>query len=146
MARRYHPSLIGIRALEIFTHKHRRRIGCCAVGMGPKSNCLLMWLSTHSSAPGNLVMDTASFIKERVGLFKDFSDERIKELVNGSGVRSFEANEAIAHQGAEATHFGVVLSGTAVASVVADDKRQLLGQFKAGETFGETALMSGNPR
>jgi acetate kinase len=91
-------------------------------------------------------MDTASFIKQKVGLFKDFSDERIKELVNGSVVRSFETNEAIAHQGAEATHFGVVLSGTAAASVVADDKRQPLGQFKAGETFGETALMSGSPR
>jgi len=91
-------------------------------------------------------MDTASFIKQKVGLFKDFSDERIKQLVNGSVVRSFETNEAIAYQGAEATHFGVVLSGTAAASVVADDMRQLLGQFKAGETFGETALMSGSPR
>jgi len=34
-------------------------------------------------------MDAAGFIKERVGLFKDFTDERIKELVNGSVVRSF---------------------------------------------------------
>jgi acetate kinase len=93
-----------------------------------------------------LIVDIGAFLKERVGVFKDFSGERIKELVDGSIVRSFETNEAIAHQGAEATHFGVVLSGTAAASVVADDKRQLLGQFKAGETFGETALMSGNPR
>src|SRR5262249_24500569 len=91
-------------------------------------------------------MDTSSFIKERVGLFKDFSNEHIKELVNGSVVRSFEANEAIAHQGGEGSKFGVVLSETAAASVVADDKRQLLGQFKAGETFGETPLMSGSPR
>src|SRR5262245_11483316 len=105
-----------------------------------------MWLSKHSSAARNLIMDTASFIKERVGLFEDFSPTRIKELVDGSVVRSFEANEAIAHQGAEAAHFGVLLSGTAAASVVADDKRQPLGQFKAGETFGETALMSGSPR
>src|SRR5499426_3893501 len=90
-------------------------------------------------------MDTASFIKQKVGLFNDFSDERIKELVNGSVVRSFEANEAIAHQGAEAMHFGVVLSGTVAASAVTDGKRHPLGQLKAGETFGEGALMTGDP-
>ena len=90
-------------------------------------------------------MDTPSFIKERVGLFKDFSAERIKELVDGSVVRSFEVNEAVAHQGAEATHFGVVLSGTVTASAVTDGTRQTLGQFKAGDTFGEGALMTGNP-
>jgi acetate kinase len=91
------------------------------------------------------MVDTAGFIKERVGLFKDFSDERIKELVNGSVVRSFEANEAIAYQGGEATHFGVVLSGTVAASAVTEGKRQLLGQLKTGETFGEGALMTGDP-
>src|SRR5246127_2126812 len=90
-------------------------------------------------------MDTGAFLKERVGVFKEFSAERIKELVDGSVVRSFEANEAIAHQGAEATHFGVVLSGTVAASAVTDGTRQTLGQFKAGDTFGEGALMTGNP-
>src|SRR4029077_8831698 len=90
-------------------------------------------------------MDTGVFLKEHVSLFKDFSTERIKELVNGSAVRSFEANEAIAHQGAEATHFGVVLSGTVAASSVTDGTRQPLGQLKTGDTFAEEALMTGNP-
>ena len=90
-------------------------------------------------------MDTANFIKERVGQFKDFSAARIKELIDGSLVRSFEAKEAIAHQGAEATHFGVVLSGTVTASAVTDGSRQTLGQLKAGDTFAEAALMTGNP-
>ena len=90
-------------------------------------------------------MDTAGFIKERVGLFKDFTAERIKQLVDGSRVRSFEANEAIAHQGAEATHFGVVLSGTVAASAMANGTRQSLGQLKAGDTFNEMALMTGDP-
>ena len=53
-------------------------------------------------------MDAAGFIKEHVGVFKDLTPERIKQLVDGSLVRSFETNEAIAHQGAEAAHFGVV--------------------------------------
>jgi acetate kinase len=90
-------------------------------------------------------LDTGTFIKERVGVFKDFNAERIKELVDGSVVRSFEANEAIAHQGAEATHFGVVLSGTVAASAVTDGARQTLGELKAGDTFAEAALMTGNP-
>jgi acetate kinase len=90
-------------------------------------------------------MDTETFIKQRVGVLKDFTAERIKELVDGSLVRSFEANEAIAHQGAEATHFGVVLSGTVAASAMTDGSRQPLGQLKAGDTFAEAALMTGNP-
>lgn len=90
-------------------------------------------------------MDTANFLKERVGLFKDFSVEKIKELVEGSVVRSFEAKEAIAHQGAEATHLGVILSGTIAASAVIDGNRQALGLLKAGDTFAEAALMTGNP-
>ena len=90
-------------------------------------------------------MDAAGFIKEHVGVFKDLTPERIKQLVDGSLVRSFETNEAIAHQGAEATHFGVVLSGTVAASAVTDGARQPLGQLKAGDTFAEEALMTGNP-
>src|ERR1700757_3239756 len=90
-------------------------------------------------------MDAAGFIKQKVDLFKGFSGDRIKELVDGSIVRSFEPNEAIAHQGAEATRFGVVLSGTVTASAVIDGIRQTLGQLKAGETFAEAALMTGNP-
>src|SRR6201982_3043880 len=90
-------------------------------------------------------METAGFIKERVGLFKDFTPERVKQLVDGSLVRSFEANEAIAHQGAEATHFGVILRGKVAPSAVIDGTRQPLGQLKASDTFGEAALMTGNP-
>src|SRR5512133_3844380 len=90
-------------------------------------------------------MDVTGFIKERVDLFKDFTAERIKQLVDGSLVRSFETNEAIAHQGAEGTHFGVVLSGTIAASAVTDGTRQPLGQLKAGDIFAEAALMTGNP-
>jgi acetate kinase len=90
-------------------------------------------------------VDAGTFLKERVDLFKDFTAERIEELVAGSVIRSFEANEAIAYQGAEATHFGVVLSGTVAVSAVTDGKRQALGQLKAGEAFGEAALMTGNP-
>lgn len=92
-----------------------------------------------------MIMDTRTFLKEQVAVFKDFSADRIKELVDGSVLRSFEPNEAIAHQGAEATHLGVVLHGTVAASAVSDALRQTLGQLQPGDTFGEAALMTGNP-
>src|SRR5262245_8019773 len=90
-------------------------------------------------------MDVPGFLKNNVSLFKDFSADRLKELVDGSVIRSFETKEAIAHQGAEATHFGVVLSGTVAASAVTDGTRQPLGKLKTGDTFAEAALMTGNP-
>src|SRR5215469_4424144 len=91
-------------------------------------------------------MNPVEFLKTKVGIFKNFSTERLQQLVDGSRVASFEANEAIVHLGAEATHFGVVLSGTVAASALADGGvRQAIGELSAGETFGEAALMTGEP-
>ena len=91
-------------------------------------------------------MSTVNFLKEKVLVFKDFPSERLARLVAESRVVSFEAKEAILHSGTEATHFCVVLSGTVVASIPgADGAPQVLGQLKAGDTFGEGALMTGNP-
>ncbi len=77
-------------------------------------------------------MNSTGFLKQQVGLFKGFSVERLEQLVTGSRAGSFEAKEAIEHHGAEATHFGVVLSGEVSASVPGDGgTRQSLGQLKA---------------
>jgi acetate kinase len=91
-------------------------------------------------------MNAAEFLKQRVSVFKDFSPELLEKLVAGSRAASFEANEIIVHQGAEAAHFGVVLSGTVNVSAPGDGgTRQSIGQLKAGDTFGEMALMTGDP-
>jgi acetate kinase len=87
-------------------------------------------------------LSTSEFLKTQAEMFKDFSDERLQKLVDGSRVASFEAREAIMHRGGEATHFGVVLSG--VVAGQGGNGRQL-GKLNAGETFGELSLMSGNP-
>jgi len=85
------------------------------------------------------------FLKQRVAVFKEFSDEKLRELVKGSLARSFEANEVIVHQGAEPTHFGVILSGTVSASVPGNGgRRESLGRLNPCDTFGEMALMTGN--
>jgi acetate kinase len=89
--------------------------------------------------------EIVAFLKSHVSLFADFADERLRELVEGSTVVSFEANEAIVHYGAPAAHLGVVLSGEAAASVVGRwGTRLTLGRFEPGGTFGEMALMTGD--
>ena len=91
-------------------------------------------------------MNIPDFLKQQVGLFKEFSADRLKQLVDGSRVGSFEAKEAIAHAGEPATHFFVLLSGDVSASVISDGgARRILGRLQAGETFGDAALLSGNP-
>ena len=89
--------------------------------------------------------DIPAFLKAKIGLFAGFSEERLAQLVDGSLLQSFEANEAIVHYGAAAAHLGVVLNGTATASVLgAGGAQQTLGRFEAGGTFGEMALMTGD--
>src|SRR6516164_90504 len=87
----------------------------------------------------------ASFLRDKVDPFRDISAERLQPLVEGSRVGSFEASETIMHQGDEATHFGVALSGTIHVSALGDSAtRQSLGRLKAGDTFNELALMAGD--
>jgi acetate kinase len=89
---------------------------------------------------------TRDFLKKRVDLFQDFSDERLEHVINGSQAASYEVNEAIAHQGAEATHLGIVLSGTVAASAAGGGgRRERLARLGAGDTFGELSLMVGDP-
>jgi acetate kinase len=86
-----------------------------------------------------------SFLKENVVTFRGIPVERIQPLVESSRLRSYEPNEAIMHQGDEATHFGVVLGGTIHASVLGDGAvRQPLGTLQPGDTFNELALMTGD--
>jgi acetate kinase len=91
-------------------------------------------------------MSSPAFLKEHVPLLQDFSAERLQQLVDASRTVSFEAREAIMHRGEEAAYLGVVVSGMVSASVLGDGSaRQALGQLKAGDTFNEMALMTGDP-
>jgi acetate kinase len=89
-------------------------------------------------------MNTAEFLKRQVGVFQDFSDERLRQLVGGSRVASFEENEAIAHRGAESPYFAVILSGSVAVSTGHDGgSGKPRGLLKAGDTFGELSLTTG---
>ncbi len=93
-------------------------------------------------------MNTAKmieFLRNHVGLFKHFSDDRLTELIRGSRVITYEANEAVLHVGEDATFLGVICSGEVTVSVLGDGAhRQVLGTLREGDLFGEIALMTGD--
>ena len=91
-------------------------------------------------------MSTAEFLGQKVVLFKGLSAAHLEALVQGSRKATFEAKESVVHQGSEATHLGVVLSGTLAVSVLGDGgTRHPIGKRAVGDTFCETALMTGEP-
>lgn len=101
-----------------------------------------------ASSEGSLgvMVDPSEFLSQRVGLFASFPPERLQELVRQSTQRSFEVNEVIAREGSMATHLGVVLHGAVAAWATGEGgERQALGTLGTGETFGELALMTGDP-
>jgi len=87
-----------------------------------------------------------AFLQNHVGLLADLSDARREELANGSNLRTYEPGEIIVNAGEEVHFLGVIMEGVVAASALAaDGEPQPLGQLGAGETFGEMALMSGDP-
>lgn len=87
-----------------------------------------------------------AFINKSVPLLSHFTDTQRKELADGSQIRDFEPGATIVYAGDEVHFLGVVLSGTVAAAVPAEDGGRLpLGQLREGDTFGEMALMSGDP-
>ncbi len=83
----------------------------------------------------------SKFLKTKAEIFQDFSNERLQQVIDGSVVCSFEPGEVIMHRGEEATHFGVVLKGAAAGE---GSNGVRLGELKAGDTFGELSLMTGD--
>lgn len=87
----------------------------------------------------------SDFLRTRVSLFKDLPADRLDSVVQGARIVSVEPKEAVAEFGEEPSFLGVVLEGDVTASVVGEGgQRQTLGRLKAGDTFGEMALMSGD--
>jgi len=89
--------------------------------------------------------ETVRFLANGVTVFRDFPADDLQTLVDGSQLKSFEVSEFVLHQGQEARHFGVVLSGTVDVSIPGEGAvRKSLGLVHAGETFNEFALMTGD--
>jgi acetate kinase len=86
----------------------------------------------------------ASFLRSRVEMFKEFSEESFQRLLTGSRVTTFEVNEAILEFGEEVPFLGILLEGQAEASNVDDaGQRQRAGLIEPGEVIGEMELLTG---
>lgn len=86
----------------------------------------------------------SEFLKTRVSLFQVLSDNRVEEILKGSRERTYDTHEAVISFGEDASFLGVLIEGVISVSVIAEGGlRKEIGKFKTGDTFGETALMSG---
>src|SRR4051794_37893185 len=87
-----------------------------------------------------------AFLKSQVSLLSHFTEAQLAEIAKGSRLETFEAGAVIVNAGDEVHFLGVLLEGKIAASAAtADGSRQVLGQLQAGETFGDMALMTGDP-
>jgi len=79
---------------------------------------------------------------ERVPLFAGLSEEEVEEIALLFKERRFAAGETVAKEGAGGAAFFMIVSGEATVAVRGNERRTL----KAGDYFGEIALIDGGPR
>src|SRR4051812_5746924 len=86
------------------------------------------------------------FINTEVPLLSHFTAAQRRELADGSEIREFEPGAILVHAGDEVHFLAVVLEGSLTASARAPQGASVpLGTLGPGDTFGELALMSGDP-
>jgi acetate kinase len=89
--------------------------------------------------------ETIEFLRNKVALFKDFPDARLKELVEGSRIITFEPNEAVIRFGEEGRFLGIHLDGEAEVSITDDSgEKHHIDMMRPGDIFGEMSLMTDN--
>src|SRR4051794_37630504 len=88
----------------------------------------------------------AAFLKNKVALLSHFPEEKLRSLTSGSRIITPAAGETITRAGDELHFLAVVLEGKIGAfATSADGEQESLGELGPGETFGEMALMNGEP-
>jgi len=90
--------------------------------------------------------ELAAFLKDYVSLFSKFHPERLLQLADSIKEVMLEPGEPIVHMGDEVHFLGIVHSGKIAATVpTVDGHTQMLGELGRADTFGEMALMTGDP-
>jgi acetate kinase len=85
------------------------------------------------------------FLTSNVELFQGFPDDKLREVIQGSRIDTFEGNEAIIEFGEEGHFLAVLLSGSAEAAVTDNSgEKHRIAVLKAGDIFGEISLMTGD--
>lgn len=91
-------------------------------------------------------METIIKLFEQMDLFKSFSPEELKKLLELGQIREYAGGEVIIHFGEPGKYLGIIVSGKAEASIVeTSGQRRRLGLLEPGDFFGETSLLTGEP-
>jgi CRP-like cAMP-binding protein len=87
-------------------------------------------------------MSTMAESLKAVPLFSELSDKEVRALAQSMHEKRFEDGQEVVTQGESGIGFFVILEGSARVSVGGQERRTL----KAGDYFGELALLEGDSR
>jgi CRP-like cAMP-binding protein len=82
----------------------------------------------------------------RVDLFLGLSDDELSQLAGHLRRAPFARDETITREGADAHHLYIILSGEVSVRVGGLDPADEVGRLRAGDFFGEMALLTGEKR
>ena len=91
-------------------------------------------------------MEQVEHFLKNLPLFKTFTSEELKNLIEKSRIKTFEPREAIIHFGQPGKFMGIIIEGEAEV-VIADEtgEQQRLDMLKQGDLLGEMGLLTGEP-
>ena len=91
------------------------------------------------------MQDIEHFLLE-LPLFKNFSQDELKKLIEQSNIKTFSPGEAMIQVGQPGSFLGIILEGEAEASISEPSGEQRrLGLLKPGDVIGEMSLLTGEP-
>ena len=83
----------------------------------------------------------------KVPAFSRLTEEQLALLASSVGSQSFERGEMIFHQGSIGSALYIIVGGQVrIYTISAAGQELTLAIFRAGDFFGELALLSGQPR
>jgi acetate kinase len=89
--------------------------------------------------------ELTGFLKKEVPLFAQFDDAALQKLVRASRISTVEPHESIIEFGEEGRFLGIMIKGSAeVSSIDNGGRRHKIAELKAGDVFGEMALLTGD--
>ena len=79
---------------------------------------------------------------ERIGIFRGLTPEEIALVIKHGKVLNFRQNQTIFHQGMLGSNLFIILGG----EVGIYNKAELIAKCRAGDAFGEMAVLNNKPR
>lgn len=85
-------------------------------------------------------------LREKISLFGGLSDQHLRVLAVNLKAQNLAAGECVFQQGQLPCNIYIVLSGQVGFSVIREDNSTAKMQFRAGDCFGETAVIGIMPQ